>query len=78
LYYRTPKGELAAVEVAAGPDFHAGAPKILFQAPPGAAPGFSTWDVSPDGNRFLFVVSTDQVNSPPFIVVLNWQAGLNK
>jgi hypothetical protein len=67
LYYLTPNRELAAVEVTASPDFHTGAPKILFQAPPTAS-----WDVSPDGNRFLLVVMTDQGNSPPFTVVLNW------
>jgi serine/threonine protein kinase len=78
LYYLTPNGAVAAVEITVSPDFHSGEPESLFQAPPSSLRGIGSWDVSRDGKRFLFVVMTDQGTSPPFNVVLNWQAGLKK
>ncbi len=74
LYYSTPNRAVAAVEIPVSPDLHAGEPEILFQVPT----GIGGWDVSRDGKHFLFVVMTDQGTSPPFNVVLNWQAGLKK
>ena len=53
--------------------FQAGTPRKLFQANPVAVfAGRNSWDVTPDGQRFL-------INSggaaPPITVVVNWLAG---
>jgi hypothetical protein len=37
-----------------------------------------SWDVAPDGKRFLFPVPAPGQDATPFTVVLNWQAGLKK
>jgi eukaryotic-like serine/threonine-protein kinase len=79
LYYLAPDGKLMAVEIATNPEFRAGAPKALFQTPPQSSlSGASSWDLMPDGNRFLFWAPVEQVAQAPFRVVLNWQAGLKK
>jgi Tol biopolymer transport system component len=78
LYYLASDGKLMAVEIATKPAFQAGVPKALFQAPPSAiSTNESSWDLTPDGKRFLFAVPTEQ-GASPFTVVLNWQAGLKK
>ncbi|MGA7411244.1 MAG: protein kinase [Bryobacteraceae bacterium] len=71
LYFIDQDSKLMAVTLSAGSAFQAGAPKVLFQAPPGA------WAPSPYGTRFLFLVPETQ-EAAPFTIVLNWQAGLKK
>ncbi len=79
LYYVAADGRLMAVDVAAGPGFQASAPKVLFQLPALSTNlTFQSWDVSPDGKRFLFPVPVSGQDTTPFTVVLNWQAGLKK
>jgi hypothetical protein len=58
-----------SVDVSTTPDFHAGAPKLLFEGPP----GFRT--NAPDAQRFLFDVPVGKTAAK---VVLNWQAALKK
>jgi hypothetical protein len=79
LYYLAPDGKLMAVEIATTPVFRAGAPKALFQMPRNAGRSIyrRSWNVTPDGKRFLPVVPTEQ-GAAPFTVALNWQAGLKK
>jgi hypothetical protein len=36
------------------------------------------YDVTRDGQRFLFVEPLEEDKSAPMIVVLNWQAGLER
>ena len=76
LFYLTADSKLMSVEVKPGPSF--GVPKELFPVPifgGGTTINQTRWDVSPDGQRFLFnTVSGDA--SAPLTVVLNWQAGL--
>ncbi|SPE36292.1 Serine/threonine protein kinase [Candidatus Sulfopaludibacter sp. SbA6] len=76
LYYMAPDRSVMAVPVTADSVFQHGEPKALFKLPPTG--GLS--DVMPDGNRFLAYLQTNvtQPSSPPFTVVLNWQAGLKK
>jgi len=76
LYYMAPDRSVMAVPVTADSVFQHGEPKALFKLPPTA----TLADVMPDGNRFLVTLVTDttQSSSPPFTVVLNWQAGLKK
>jgi eukaryotic-like serine/threonine-protein kinase len=78
LYYLAPEGKVMNVEIATNPEFRAGVPKALFQTPPSAiSTSDSSWDLTPDGKRFLFAVPTEQ-GAAPFTVVLNWRAGLKK
>jgi eukaryotic-like serine/threonine-protein kinase len=79
LYYLAPDVKLMAVEIATKPVFRAGVAKALFQAPPQNAVSIisHSWDLTPDGKRFLFPTPTDQGHAP-FNVVLNWQAGLKQ
>jgi eukaryotic-like serine/threonine-protein kinase len=80
LYYLAPDRTLMAVEIATNPAFRAGAPKALFQAPPQAVvtPFLQSWDLTPDGKRYLFLAPVEQTAQTPFTVVLNWQAGLKQ
>jgi Tol biopolymer transport system component/predicted Ser/Thr protein kinase len=57
-----------------GPSFEAGAPYSLFQAPP-QSPGDLSWDITPDGKRFLLLAPQNvQTGEQPITVVLNWPA----
>lgn len=82
LFYRAPNGNMMVVEIMADHGFRAATPKPLFQAPPDLTTlstfySHSTWDVSPDGNRFL-LASPSIESSSSFNVVLNWTALLKK
>jgi hypothetical protein len=68
LYYLAPNGGVMAVPVSSAPEFVAGSPTLLFQAPA----GFSTTgnpgqlsDISADGQRFVFVVPVRAAAAPP-------------
>ncbi|HTW22927.1 MAG TPA: protein kinase [Candidatus Baltobacteraceae bacterium] len=76
LYYIAPDGMLMAVDISESPVFRAGVPKALFQSPPYS--GYVSenhWDVTRDGQRFLFAEQNIQA---PFTVVLNWPSLLKK
>ncbi len=82
IYYLTNDGKIMAVEVSATPAFHAGEPKVLFQAPSGfvrtAAPG-ALADAAADGKRFLLAVPVARSTAQEqFTAVLNWTAALKK
>jgi hypothetical protein len=72
LFYVAAGGKLMSVDISAKPMFKAGAPRPLFQLPP----GFIGGDVTADGRRFLVGVPVAQSASVPFTVVLNWQTTL--
>jgi Tol biopolymer transport system component len=69
LFYVGSDGKLMSVDISAKPIFKAGAPRPLFELPP----GFIGGDVTADGTRFLIGVPVAQSASVPFTVVLNWQ-----
>ncbi len=75
LYYRDFSGAMMAVPVAAGPGFAPGRPVRLFAGTgylgAGAQGGGRTYDISPDGSRFL-MVRLGEWYSTPLVVVLNW------
>ena len=77
LFYLDGTNALTAVPVQTAPTFSAGTPTKLFawQTPAPGAWG-RTYDVSPDGQRFLMIKETasgDQPSTlPSIIVVLNW------
>jgi eukaryotic-like serine/threonine-protein kinase len=81
LYYRTSDGKIMVVKVTAGKNFET--PEILFPAPPDLSGqailfGFPSWDVTPDGNKFLIPVPVTDNTPSPFTVILNWQSSLKK
>ena len=74
LFYVASDGKFMSVDIRAKPLFEAGAPRPLFQLPP----GFIGGEVTSDGKRFLIGVPLAQSASVPFTVVLNWQTILKK
>jgi eukaryotic-like serine/threonine-protein kinase len=79
LFYRN-GDKMMAVDIATQPSFAAGKPRMLFEGPYLPRTNFSTlatmpnYDVSPDGQRFLMVKSSEQEAAAPtqINVVLNW------
>ena len=68
---------LMAVEVKAGETFAAGEPKPLFSTSlKRTFPG--TYDVTPDGQRFLVNVISGDETSAPITLVQNWAAALKR
>jgi hypothetical protein len=66
--------KIYAVDVSASAAFQAGTPKPFAELPVGTV----AYDIAADGSRSLIVAPEKQNASVPFIVVLNWQAGLKK
>jgi len=71
LYYLTLGSKLMEVDVATSPNFQAGTPKLLFQAPQQL--GDPTGDYTINGKQFFFLTPGEATGQAPFIVVLNWQ-----
>jgi len=82
LFYYTPDSRVMAVDVETSESFRAGTPVELFRAPtinPLTPQGSLHWAVSRDGQRFLIDVAADEHSqSNPVVVVLNWQAELER
>ncbi len=70
LYYVSPDGKLMAVEVETGARFRAGTPRALFQGPYET----SSYDVAPDGTRFLMIKWPAPESGPSgqAVVVTEW------
>ena len=74
LFYRN-GDKMMAVDIATQPSFTAGKPHMLFEGhyvpPPGTTPNY---DVSPDGQRFLMIKSSEAGEAAPaqINVVMNW------
>jgi len=68
---------MMAVQVATTPVFHAGNPQALFQTEivdTGIRTGPMSWDVAPDGKRFLIITAKSQYTGS-VTLVLNWRTG---
>jgi hypothetical protein len=66
---------MMSVEVAARPAFQSGTPHPLFQSDivdTGIRNGPMSWDIAPDGNRFL-IISPEPSDTSALTVILNWQ-----
>ena len=75
LFYVNREGGLVAVEVVTDPDFAPGKSEELFRgyyAPHTESNPGRTYDVSPDGERFLMIKESSSADSAEFVVVLNW------
>src|SRR5712691_6175010 len=76
-YYLNQENAMAATEVGSkGDNFEVGAYHRLFQTR-AVRPGKS-YDISPDGQRFLINSAVDTSSSSPVVLVMNWTAGLKK
>ena len=80
LFYISPDWKMMAVDVNTKPVFQAGTPRPLFQTDmvdTGIRTGPMSWDLAPDGNRFLIISeSPSEVSS--LTVALNWRAATIK
>jgi eukaryotic-like serine/threonine-protein kinase len=76
LFYLSLTSQAMAVDIDTSKGFQAGAPRLMFTAPPGA--GAVGWDMSPDGKRFLLATPLNTGRATPFTVLVNWAAGLKK
>jgi eukaryotic-like serine/threonine-protein kinase len=76
IFYRDFGGALLSVPVTPGAAFAPGRPDKVFESSGylggGAQGGGRTYDVAPDGRRFLMVKSTGPGEAPQLVVVLNW------
>jgi serine/threonine-protein kinase len=76
LFYRDFSGALLSLPVTPGPAFAPGRSVKVFEgtgyAGAGAQGGGRTYDVAPDGRRFLMLKETGQSQAAQLIVVLNW------
>jgi eukaryotic-like serine/threonine-protein kinase len=84
LFYVAADGTVMAVAISYNP-WRVGVATPLFQAPRDfntlnatGRRGPAPWDVTPDGQRFLFVAPVQSGGQSQFTVVLNWQTGLTK
>jgi Tol biopolymer transport system component len=81
IFYLAPDAKLMALDVKEGPTFEADVPRPLFQTRRRehiSSSDLFSYDVSPDGQRFLVNTDVGEATSPPLTVVLNWTAGLKK
>jgi Tol biopolymer transport system component len=78
LFYRSPKGAVMRVGISPGTSWKAGTPTQLFEAPSYVFDprGQRSYDVSPDGKRFVMLKSSDasapRATAPRIVVVQNW------
>ena len=76
LFYLSSAGQLMGVHVQTEPSFTPGNAELVFEgdyfAPAeGGTPG-RTYDISPDGKRFLMIKESAGGDSTEFVVIINW------
>ena len=77
LFYISPDSKMMSVAIGTNPAFQAGVPRTLFATElvdTGIRTGPTSWDVAPDGNRFLII--SDSSTDSSLTVALNWQTRL--
>jgi Tol biopolymer transport system component len=83
LFYLAPDGALMTAAVHSDPTFGADSPRLLFKTDlkgvrPGRAGNQREYDVTGDGQRFLFLESIGGSTPPPMTVVVDWQTLLHR
>ena len=78
--YLAPSGALISVVVGRGATWTTSAPSTLVKGlyTPPYVRGASTYDVSPDGKRFLMMKPTDAGTQASIVVVQNWGEELKR
>jgi Tol biopolymer transport system component len=80
LFYISPDSKMMSVEVNTRPVFQSGTPHPLFQTEivdTGIRTGPMSWDLAPDGNRFL-IITGNSSDTSSLTVALNWRATATK
>jgi eukaryotic-like serine/threonine-protein kinase len=78
LYYQSQDGKVMAAAIQASPQgIRAETPRELFSAPFQNG-GLHEFDVTPDGQRFLLILTPRSEGSNQLTVISNWQAALRK
>jgi eukaryotic-like serine/threonine-protein kinase len=80
LFYISPDSKMMAVPVSTQPVFQTGVPQALFQTDivdTGIRTGPMSWDLAPDGNRFLIISETPSEASS-ITVAMNWRSAVAK
>jgi len=75
LFFVSPDWKMMAVDVSTRPTFRSGAPKPLFDTEmidTGIRTGPMSWDIAPDGKRFL-IISENSPEASSLDVILNWR-----
>jgi hypothetical protein len=70
-----------AVPIKADAGFQAGTPVPLFQThirQPISATDMVSYDVTPDGKRFLINTKVDEPNTEHLSIILNWAAEMDR
>ena len=81
LFYIDADGKMMAAAVNAGATFKSGTPVALFQThrrQPYSSQDHFSYDVSPDGQKFLVITKMDEANPAPLSVLLNWSSEMDK
>jgi len=81
LYYLAPDATMMATPLTAGASFQAGSPFALFQTHRRVAissQDLFSYDISPDGQRFLIATKIENSGVAPLSVALNWTSNLEK
>ena len=77
LFYLSAQGQLMSVPTPAGPELHPGTPTALFRVQTEQSPRRNVYCPSPDGRRFLFLVTSGQ-NEEPMTALVNWRGNRGK
>jgi eukaryotic-like serine/threonine-protein kinase len=78
IFYLAPDNKLMAVEVnLKGTELEIGTARVLFEVNAYTGAGYP-YDVTTDGQRFLFMTTQEQRESTPITLVQNWAAGVKK
>jgi Tol biopolymer transport system component len=75
LFYISPDWKMMAVDVVTRPTFRSGTPRALFDTEmvdTGIRNGPMSWDIAPDGKRFL-IISDNSAGASSLNVILNWR-----
>ncbi len=72
LFYFDGAGAMTRVAIQTAPAFSAGTPTKVFDTPYYTRATGRTYDVSPDGQRFLMIKTSGTEQAPSMVVVLNW------
>ncbi len=78
LFYRNGEAVIA-VSIDTDPSFTPGNPEVVFEGQYFGAGSGRSYDVSPDGERFLMIKQVESASAPTqIIVVLNWLTELQR
>ena len=78
LFFVSPDAEMMAVDMTLDSGFHVGVPHRLFQLKSADPTDLRNYDIRPDGQQFLILVSQRGSQDAPITVVLNWWAELRQ